>query len=380
MDESNDLRYRILLVDDENNYLWSVARALDVKGYHVATADSMDRALEILKAEHMDLVLTDIKMPGLDGFELVEWLRVHRPDTAVVMATAFGSMSMREKALNLGAISYIEKPIDLNALMDFLQNLFHAPGFTGRIRDIDLLDYLQLVSNTHKTKIVQVTNRRSVGRLVFENGALVHAQCQQQEGLSAFYEIVSWHTGAFTDIPYEPPPVRSIDGNTSFLLIEAARMRDERERHSGHVHLPVHPPRAASESRASSPAQVRARDASDDRMTGPFGRFRRFLEGLDSFKTVRGSVLMSREGLILARGGTFPAGLEGVISRLSEAYDVLGEGLELDPFTRGQVVLADGSVLQVLPVATELVSVWLSGEIEAREVAAWLRGRAFSLE
>lgn len=378
MEAPDDTRHSILLVDDETNFSWSIARALDVKGFRVATAASVEEALAHLRTEPVELVLTDIKMPGMDGFELVEWLRVHRPETAVMMATAFGSLSMRDKALQLGAISYIEKPIDLNALMAFLQNLFYSPGFVGRIRDIDLLDYLQLVSNTHKTKIVQLSNRLAVGRLVFENGQLVHAQQGSLEGLPAFYEIVSWSGGALTDIPFEAPLSRTVTENTAFLLMEAARMRDEREHRTQGQPTTSAPPRpAALETRVSS-----ARPGVFDERAGggPFGRFRRFIEGLESFHTLKGAVLVSREGLILARGGGFPSGIEPLVMQLSKASDSVGEGLELGPHEAVQMNLEDGATLQVQPAGDYLVAVWLNSAREAREVAAWVRGRSIILQ
>lgn len=394
----DDLRPRILLVDDETNFLWSIARALDVKGFQVATASSVDQALSHLRREHVDLVLTDIKMPGMDGFELVEWVRVHRPEAVVVMATAFGSLSMREKALQLGAISYIEKPIDLNALMTFLQNLFQAPGFMGRIRDIDLLDYLQLINNTHKTKIVQLSNRRTVGRMVFENGQLVHARLGALEGLAAFYEMVSWHSGTLLDVPYDPPDHRTIEATTSFLLMEAARMRDERERPS--TQDAVVPPRVSTGIRQSRPTDVRTSDGRsgesrvdgrpaprstglDERSTaigGTFGRYRRFLEGLETWRSVRGSVLASREGLILARGGGFPSGLEPLAVRAAQALDGLGETLQLGAHDVALMGFDEGMSLLLLPVGAHLTGVWMEGEHEGREIAAWLKGRAVLLE
>lgn len=387
LDSKETQRHRILLVDDETNFLWSVARALDVKGYEVATSDSVESALEKLRARHYDLVLTDIKMPGMDGYELVEWLRVHRPDTSVVMATAFGSLSMRERALQLGAISYIEKPIDLNALMEFLQNLFHGPGFAGRIRDIDLLDYLQLICNTHKTKVVQISNRRAVGRLVFENGQLIHAAVGEQVGIKAFHDMMSWQGGAFTDIPFEPPTARTIDENTPFLLMEAARVRDDREKQGGPLSagegsgapLPARPAEAVRTT-ASLRAGAGPRSTADDRSGGPFGHFRRFLDGLDFYRSVRGGALVSQEGLILARTGAFPVGLEPVIARLATAADALGEGLQLGNTDTSLVRLEGATQLLIQRVSDRLAAVALHGDTEVREVSAWLRGRAVCLE
>lgn len=419
MESKEAQRHRILLVDDETNFLWSVARALDVKGYDVSTSDSVESALEKLRARHYDLVLTDIKMPGMDGYELVEWLRVHRPDTSVVMATAFGSLSMRERALQLGAISYIEKPIDLNALMEFLQNLFHGPGFAGRIRDIDLLDYLQLICNTHKTKVVQISNRRAVGRLAFENGQLIHASVGDQVGIKAFHDMMSWQGGAFSDIPFEPPSSRTIDENTPFLLMEAARVRDDLEKlggagahgggsastgagagaqgagfsqsgagsspGGGRAGVSSGAPRPAESVRTTSSSRSGmgggARGTSEERQGGgPFGQFRRFLEGLDYYRSVKGSALVSREGLILARSGAFPVGLEPVVARLAAAADALGEGLELGDTDTTLVGMEGASQLLVQRASDWLVAVVLQGDVEVREVSAWLRGKSICLE
>jgi two-component system NtrC family response regulator len=102
----------ILIVDDEKNYLLVLSAVLEEEGYEVlATASSLE-ALEIQKASDVDLVLTDMKMPGMDGIELLEQIKTRDPELPVIMMTAHGTVDKAVEAMQKGAYSYILKPFD----------------------------------------------------------------------------------------------------------------------------------------------------------------------------------------------------------------------------------------------------------------------------
>jgi two-component system, NtrC family, response regulator len=100
----------ILIVDDEKNYLLVLEDLLSDEGYQVITSDNARQALEIFRSHDLDLVITDMKMPGMDGMALLEQIHTQNPDLPVVMMTAFGSVEKAVEGMKKGAFDYILKP------------------------------------------------------------------------------------------------------------------------------------------------------------------------------------------------------------------------------------------------------------------------------
>jgi two-component system, NtrC family, response regulator len=100
----------ILIVDDEKNYLFVLEELLIEEGYQVHTADSALRGLEIAQEQDLDVVMTDMKMPGMDGMTLLDRIHAQNPDLPVIMMTAFGTMEKAFEATKRGAFDYIFKP------------------------------------------------------------------------------------------------------------------------------------------------------------------------------------------------------------------------------------------------------------------------------
>jgi DNA-binding NtrC family response regulator len=103
---------RILVVDDELNIRSALVTLLEKKHYQVSGAGSAEEALERLETAPADLVLTDLKMPGMGGMEFLRRLKQQWPDTEVLVMTAFGSIDTAVEAMRCGAYDYITKPID----------------------------------------------------------------------------------------------------------------------------------------------------------------------------------------------------------------------------------------------------------------------------
>jgi two-component system, NtrC family, response regulator HydG len=109
-------RARILVVDDEAPARGGLEKLLKQDGYAVATAESGERAVELAAEFAPDVVVTDLKMPGMDGIELVERLHELDPDQPVIVVTAFGDVSAAVRAMRAGAHNFLTKPIDYDAL------------------------------------------------------------------------------------------------------------------------------------------------------------------------------------------------------------------------------------------------------------------------
>ena len=128
----------ILIVDDEKNYLLVLSAVLEDEGYEVLTALNGPEALEIQKRSDLDLILTDMKMPGMTGIELLESVKAIDPDLPVIMMTAHGTVDKAVEAMQKGAYSYILKPFDNDRLIIFVKKavtMFQVVKENRRLRD-----------------------------------------------------------------------------------------------------------------------------------------------------------------------------------------------------------------------------------------------------
>jgi len=107
---------RILVVDDDENLRWVLQTQLEDMGYAVTTAADAQQALAVIEKDPPALVLTDLKMPGLSGLDLLEKIRVDYPELPVVLITAFGTIQSAVQAMKAGAYDYLTKPIDYDEL------------------------------------------------------------------------------------------------------------------------------------------------------------------------------------------------------------------------------------------------------------------------
>ena len=105
-------KQRILVIDDEAIVRVSCDRVLGPEGYHVELTSRGDEALRRLDAERFDLVLTDLKMPDMDGLEVLKKIKEKWPHIPVIIITGYGTISTAVQAIKLGAYEYIEKPFN----------------------------------------------------------------------------------------------------------------------------------------------------------------------------------------------------------------------------------------------------------------------------
>jgi len=107
---------KILVIDDEKPTLSMFRLFLDAYGYTVYTAENATEGLAIFQKEKPEIVLTDIKMPGIDGLVVLQQIKEIDPDTAVIVITGHGDTALAEQAVALDAVDFINKPIKKEAL------------------------------------------------------------------------------------------------------------------------------------------------------------------------------------------------------------------------------------------------------------------------
>lgn len=107
---------KILIVDDQYGIRVLLNEVLEKEGYEVFQAPNGSTALEIVKQQKLDLVLLDMKIPGMDGLEILRNIRTVEPDLKVIMMTAYGELDLIKEAMNLGALTHFTKPFDIDEL------------------------------------------------------------------------------------------------------------------------------------------------------------------------------------------------------------------------------------------------------------------------
>jgi two-component system, NtrC family, response regulator len=127
---------RIVVIDDEINAAAALETLLREDGYEVARANDARSGLLLLEKEEPDVVLTDLRMPGMDGIELLAKVKELRPQTMVILMTAYGTVKTAVRAMKLGAEDYLGKPIDVEELEVVLQRAIEKKGLLEETRHL----------------------------------------------------------------------------------------------------------------------------------------------------------------------------------------------------------------------------------------------------
>ncbi|MFQ5828948.1 MAG: sigma-54-dependent transcriptional regulator [Candidatus Methylomirabilia bacterium] len=130
------MQANVLVVDDEPNIRTALAKILDKAGHAVTTAESGDQALSLLHESQFHLVLTDLKMVGPDGMEVLRAVRQHQPDAEVVLLTAYGTIESAVEAIKIGAYDYLTKPADAERLVHITAKALEHRALREEVRQL----------------------------------------------------------------------------------------------------------------------------------------------------------------------------------------------------------------------------------------------------
>lgn len=147
----------VLVVDDEGAIRYSVTKTLERVGYHVVTASSGEEALDILATQTFDVVLTDIRMPGISGVDLLAQIKEQSPDAVVILMTGYASLGTAVESLRLGAHDYLIKPSTSEDIRDSVSRGVERARNLGRRRQ--LLDTIR--SNVSELSGTRMAAHRS---------------------------------------------------------------------------------------------------------------------------------------------------------------------------------------------------------------------------
>lgn len=117
-------KLKVLLVDDEQEFVETLADRLQMRDLEASTAHNGEEALSVVKGEEPDVIVLDLKMPGIDGIEVLRRVKKAYPKVEVIILTGHGSEKDEEEARSLGAFDYVKKPADLDTLVSQIKNAF----------------------------------------------------------------------------------------------------------------------------------------------------------------------------------------------------------------------------------------------------------------
>lgn len=219
---------KVLIVDDETSFLLSLKDVLRIHRdkFEILTAENGSVAVDLLRDTRVDLLLTDLRMPEMNGFELLAWVSRHQPQLPVIAMSAFGTPEIEARLRKMDTLQFIEKPVDLPVLEKAIFNGLKAGG-KSFIRGITLATFLQLINVEKKNCTLKIVAPQGTAYLYVANGELIDAEYAKKKGVNAALEIVSW-----SDAEIEMDGICRrqddvINMPISHLLIEAFRIKDE---------------------------------------------------------------------------------------------------------------------------------------------------------
>jgi len=117
-------KLKVLVVDDEADFCELVVKRLMAGKMNAEGIQDGAKALEILKHKDFDVVVLDVKMPGISGIEILRWIKANRPGIEVIMLTGDQSVEAGIKGMQLGAFDYVIKPVPMNELLDKIRQAY----------------------------------------------------------------------------------------------------------------------------------------------------------------------------------------------------------------------------------------------------------------
>ena len=219
---------KTLLVVEDDRATLSLYRAglKGLQGFKVIMAENGGMALQMLREEPVHVLVTDLNMPVMDGFNLIAKVSRFYPQVPIIVMTGLDESQHLNTPLQLGAIRILTKPPRLSLLMDAIRAAAQFEP-AGMVRGIGLNSILQLLNWEKKSCTLTVKSEAGMGLLYLKDGEVVHAAYRADEGLAAAYEILIWDK---PDIEFvETCRVeRTMDLPLTELLMNAALITDHR--------------------------------------------------------------------------------------------------------------------------------------------------------
>ena len=229
-----ETRHKILLLDDDTELLstyQTILAGLPSKP-DIRTTSSGSRAMALLEAEEFRLLICDLKMPKMDGLQVLSIVRRKYPQLRTVALTAIADEQFRSRAYALGVDQFWQKPAsehEIKMFMECLEALLGREsdaGFRG-VQSKSLVDIIQLECISQSSSVLRITNGPFAGKIWIQDGEIIDAEAAELSAEPAFQKILSWKNGSFETLVADPSRARKIFKSYNALLLETAQIIDE---------------------------------------------------------------------------------------------------------------------------------------------------------
>jgi CheY-like chemotaxis protein len=218
----------VLIVDDDARMASALSQEMGRLGFQTKLAGSADAALEILLNQKVDVLLTDLRMSGRDGLDLIKLARKASPETRALLMSAYATARDYKQAIDQGAIEVLTKPFspeDLEAAIKKALDL--KEGIQGLVHGLSITDILQMFHMSKRSLTIKVSDDGSA--IYLKDGEIIHATWRGKIGVEALQRILGSHVGAIRTSPAESVP-QTIDHGFEGLLLDLHRVMDEQKR------------------------------------------------------------------------------------------------------------------------------------------------------
>src|SRR3954454_21542881 len=228
-------RHKVLLLDDDAELLDLYRQLLAQlpSRPEIFTVSSGPRAMAMLESEPFRLLICDLKMPKMDGLQVLSIVRRKHPELRTVALTSVADEQFRSRAYALGVDLFWYKPAteqEIKMFLECLESLLgreRENGFRG-VQSKSLVDIIQLECISQSSSQLRITNGPCSGKIWIQDGEIIDSEADELRGEPAFQRILAWKAGSFETLPADPSRPRTITKSYNGLLLETAQALDEK--------------------------------------------------------------------------------------------------------------------------------------------------------
>ncbi|CAD7848861.1 MAG: hypothetical protein [Olavius algarvensis Delta 4 endosymbiont] len=225
------MKKNALIVDDDRILRHLIKKKFQAHASVFNTLLAADgvEAVQSLKDNAVSIVVTDLHMPNMDGFELLAHMSASYPDIPVIVLTAYSTPQSKQRVLDTGAAAFIEKPFVVEDLAERVITSLEKESEGGTLQTVSIDMFLQLVEMEQKTCTIRVINKDTgnQGVLFFKGGELLDARIRDMHGKQAAYEIFSWDSPSLSIQDTCVLNKKVIKEDLQAVLFDAMRLKDE---------------------------------------------------------------------------------------------------------------------------------------------------------
>ncbi len=216
-----DTSKKILIADDEEDLTWSISRSLrkENQGYEILCVNSGDAALKMLERHSFDLLISDIRMPGRDGFSLLNFVRKQYPRMKVIVMSAWHRDEIQKIVKNDSMMHYIEKPFDINDLKAMIAKALNGKvdNYETRLVNLSLKEIVRRNCQKKFNGSIRVTNGQEQGTIYFKAGQVIHVAIGSLEGENALRNMLNWSRFDYDTALLDQPSTTTIHAGWKVL-------------------------------------------------------------------------------------------------------------------------------------------------------------------